>query len=64
MFSSMVRTIKKPYPTTNKNKQNKLYKIKRKMGLSFGVAMGGVRGYINRSINVTPLRIPRGGLGG
>ena len=65
MLCSKVRTIKKPYPTTNKNKQNKLYKIKRKMGLSFwGVAMGGVRGYINRSINVTPLRIPRGGLGG
>ena len=55
MLCSKVRTIKKPYPTTNKNKQNKLYKIKRKMGLSFGgVAMGGVRGYINRSINVTP----------
>ena len=43
MLCSKVRTIKKPYPTTNKNQLNKLYKIKRKMGLSFGVAMGGVR---------------------
>ena len=55
MLCSKVRTIKKPYPTTNKNQLNKLYKIKRKMGLSFGgVAMVGGKGYINRSINVTP----------